>query len=154
MKWLNTSPGVFGGIDGGAAFVVDGTKYSNLFVATKALFRLGARAWARCSGTKMDVVHTRQCPGNKNVHKQLGKGNNYREISGRFGVVTSTAYEKVNTTGTDENLFRLVPVPGDGAQVLPLESVPVPRHGAQISVRAPTKGYVQTGARARVRCPN
>ena len=37
---------------------------------------------------------------------------------------------------------------GHGAQVLPLELVPLPRHGAQISVRAPTKGYVQTGARA------
>ena len=40
------------------------------------------------------------------VHKQLGKGNNYREISGKFGVVIST--------GTDENLFRLVPVLGHG----------------------------------------
>ena len=45
---------------------------------------------------------------------------------------------KVNTTGTDENLFRLVPVLGKGAQVLPLELVPVPGHGAQISTRAPT----------------
>ena len=27
---------------------------------TKAQFRLGAHARARCSGTKMDVVHTRQ----------------------------------------------------------------------------------------------
>ena len=47
-------------------------------------------------------------PGTKIVHKQLGKGNNYREISGKFGVVASTAYEKVNTTDTEENLFRLV----------------------------------------------
>ena len=46
-------------------------------------------------------------PGTKKVHKQLGKGNNYREISGKFGVVASTAYEKVNTTGADENLFRI-----------------------------------------------
>ena len=36
-------------------------------------------------------------------------------------------------------MFRLVPVPG---------------HGAQISARAPTKGYVQTGARSRARSPN
>ena len=43
-------------------------------------------------------------PGTINVHKQLGKGNNYREISGKFGVVASTAYEKVNTTGIDEGL--------------------------------------------------
>ena len=35
------------------------------------------------------------------------------------------------------------------ARILPLELVPVPGHGAQISARAPTKGYVQTGARAR-----
>ena len=36
-------------------------------------------------------------------------------------------------------IFRLVPMPG---------------HGAQISARAPTKGYIQTGAHARARCPN
>ena len=84
--------------------------------------------------------------GNKDVHKQLGKGNNYREISGKFGEVASKVCEKVNTTGTDENLFRLVPVPVLG-------------HGAQISACAPTKGYVQTGARVLSmesvpRCPN
>ena len=54
-------------------------------------------------------------PGTRNVHKQLGKGNNYGDISEKFGVVASTAYEKVNTRGTDENLFRLVPVPGYSA---------------------------------------
>ena len=47
----------------------------------------------------------------------LGKGLDYREVGGKFGVGASTACEKVNTTGTDENLFRLVPVPGDGARV-------------------------------------
>ena len=36
-------------------------------------------------------------------------------------------------------MFRLVPVPG---------------YGAQISAQAPTKGYVQTSARARAQCPN
>ena len=56
---------------------------------------------------------------------------------------------KVNTAGTDETLFRLVPVPRHGARVLPLEQVPVPGHRAQICARAPTKGYVQTGLRAR-----
>ena len=71
-------------------------------------------------------------PGAKNVHKKLEKGNNHREISGKFGVVASTANDKVNTTGTDENLFRLVPVLGHGARVLPLELVSVPGHGAQI----------------------
>ena len=44
----------------------------------------------------------------------------------------------MNKTGTDENLFTLV-----------LELVPVPGHGAQICARAPTKGFVQTGAQAR-----
>ena len=77
-------------------------------------------------------------PGTKNVHKQLEKSNNYREISGKFGVVASTAYEKVNTTGTDANLFRLVPVPV---------------HGAQTCARAATKGHVQTGALAQQRTP-
>ena len=46
--------------------------------------------------------------------------------------VASTAYEKVNTRDTDENLFRVVPVLGHGARVLPLELVPMPLYGAQI----------------------
>ena len=46
-------------------------------------------------------------------------------------------------------MFRLVPVPGHGPRVLPLELVPVLGHGAQISAQAPAKNYVQTGARAR-----
>ena len=29
--------------------------------------------------------------------------------------------------------------------------VPIPWHGAQISARAPTKGYIQTGTHARAR---
>ena len=64
--------------------------------------------------------------------KMLGKGNNYRQISNKFGVVASSAYEKLNTTGTDENLFRLDLVPGHAARVLALELVPMPEHGAQI----------------------
>ena len=44
----------------------------------------------------------------------------YLEICGKFGVGSSTACKKVNTAGTDENLFRLVPLPRHGAQVLPL----------------------------------
>ena len=87
-------------------------------------------------------------PGTINVHIQLRKGNNYREIRGKFGVVASSAYERANTMGTDENLFRLLPVPRNGARLLPLELVPVPGHGAQISARASAKGFVQTGARA------
>ena len=68
---------------------------------------------------------------------QPGEGNNYRVISGKSGVV--------NATGTDKILVRLVPVPGHGARVLPLEQVPLPGHDAQISARASTKGYVQAG---------
>ena len=82
--------------------------------------------------------------GTKIVHKQLGKDLDYREISGKFGLGASISREKVNTLGTDKNLFRLVPVPGQGARVLPLELVPVPGQGAQISARGPTEGYVQT----------
>ena len=78
-----------------------------------------------------------------------------RPIDDKFGAVgASTACEKVNTAGTDENLFRLVPLLGNCAQVLPLELVPVPRHGAPISAWAPTKGYVQTSGRARAWCPS
>ena len=43
--------------------------------------------------------------------------------SKRFLCTISTAYDKVNTTRNDENLLRLVPVPGHGARVLPLEPV-------------------------------
>ena len=68
-----------------------------------------------------------------------------REIGDKFGVGSSAACKKVNTAGTDENLFRLVPVPGHGARVLPLEPVLVPGHDAQICAGAPTKGYVRTG---------
>ena len=49
--------------------------------------------------------------------------------------------------GTHENVFRQVPVHGNGARVLPLEVVPVPGHGAQILARATTKSYVQTSVR-------
>ena len=63
--------------------------------------------------------------------KQLGKGVDYREIDDKFGVGASTACQKVNAASTDENLVRLVPVPGLTARVLPLELVPVPGHCAQ-----------------------
>ena len=66
-------------------------------------------------------------PGTKRVHKQPGEGIDYREIDDKFGASASTACKKVNTAGTDENLFRLVLVPGHGARVLPLELV---RHSA------------------------
>ena len=60
----------------------------------------------------------------------------------------TTACKEMNTTGTDENLFRLVPVFGRDAWVLPLELVPMPWHCPQICARAPTKGYVQPGVSA------
>ena len=40
-----------------------------------------------------------------------------------FLVSASTVCKKANTAGADENLFRLVPVPGHGARVQPLELV-------------------------------
>ena len=49
--------------------------------------------------------------------------------------------------GTDKIMSTPVPVPRNGARVLPLEVVPVP--GAQIFAQAPTKSSVQTSARAR-----
>ena len=54
--------------------------------------------------------------------------------------------------GTDKMLFRPVPVPRNGARVLPLEAVPVPGHGAQNFARAPTKSSVhKTKLRTRFR---
>ena len=70
-------------------------------------------------------------------------------INCKFAVGASTACEKGNTAGTDENTFRLVTVPRHGARVLLPELVPVLGHGAQICDRAPTKGYVQAGALAQ-----
>ena len=63
----------------------------------------------------------------EHVHKRPGKGLDYREIGDKYGVGASKACKKVNTAGTDENLFRSVPVPGHGARVLPVELVPLPR---------------------------
>ena len=74
----------------------------------------------------------------------LGKGFNCREIIGKFGVSASAACEEVNTSNTDENLFRLVPMPGHGAQVLPLELVPghVLRHGVRVLPLELVPGHV------------
>ena len=78
----------------------------------------------------------------KNVHKQLGKRFDYREISDKFEVGSSTVCKKVRTAGTDENLFRLVPVFGHSARVPSASgaSARIPGYGAQICDRAPTKG--------------
>ena len=65
------------------------------------------------------------------MHKQLRKRIDYRKIGDKFGAGASTACKKVNTAGTEENLFRLVPVLGHGARVLHLELVLLPGHGAQ-----------------------
>ena len=82
----------------------------------------------RCLGTKMDVPVS----WTEHVHKQLEKGLDYREIGDKFGVGASAACEKVNAASTDENLFRLVPVPWHGTRVVPLELVPRPGHGARV----------------------
>ena len=50
---------------------------------------------------------------------------------------------------TDKILFTPVPLPRNGARVLPLEVVPVPGHGAENFARAPKESSVQTSARAR-----
>ena len=122
------------------------TDLTKLFCVSAALFRLGARARARCSGTKMHVVHTRQCRELKMI---IYLSTNRRQICSGAAI----GCQKVNTVGIDENLFRLVPVPRHGAQALPLELVPVPRHGVQISARVPaTKRYVQTRAHAWAPC--
>ena len=94
-------------------------------------------------GLKIGRFSQTPVPGTKKFDKELKKRNNDREISGKFGVVASAANEKVNRTGAEENAFRLVPVLGHGARVLPLELVP--GYGAQISARVTTKGYGHKG---------
>ena len=75
------------------------------------------------------------------VHKQLGKVDTYREVSGKFGVVALTAYEnaKVNTTGTDRAWARCLGTTAGATIAI----VPVPGYGAQISARAATESYIQ-----------
>ena len=85
-------------------------------------------------------------PCSKNVHKQLEKFLDYGETGDKFRVGASTVCEKVNTAGTDENLFSLVSLLGQGARVLPLELAPALGHGAQICARAPTTGLGQARA--------
>ena len=52
----------------------------------------------------------------------MSTNNDYLEIGDSFGVGVLNVCEKVNTTSTDENLFRLVPVPsahdGHGGQLM------------------------------------
>ena len=58
----------------------------------------------------MDVVETRHCLELKMLIKNQEKVFDYRQSGDKFGVCASTASKKVNTAGTDESLFRLVPV--------------------------------------------
>ena len=59
---------------------------------TWSFFTLGpVQTWCPRPGTKMDVVQTHQCPEQKNVHEQLGKGIDYLEIGDKFGVGSSSA---------------------------------------------------------------
>ena len=46
--------------------------------------------------------------------------------------VSTASQEKAKSAGTEENLFRLVPVFGHGARLLPHELVLVPGHGVQV----------------------
>ena len=60
----------------------------------------------------MDVIQTPQSAWTKHVHKRRDiKGLDSREIGGKFEVGASTASEREYTSGTDKNLFRLVPIP-------------------------------------------
>ena len=71
--------------------------------------------------------------GIKNVYKQLGKGIDYREVGNKLGVGASTSCKKVNTAGTDENLFRSTSARDPGT---------VPEHytsGASAHARCPKK---------------
>ena len=63
---------------------------------------------------------------NRACSQTTRKGLDYREMGGKFGVGASTACEKVNTSSTGENMFRLV-------LVLPLELVPKFEWGLSVS---------------------
>ena len=59
---------------------------------------------------------------------RLGARNTIASLRPRSDLVPAGLF----TAGTDENLFRLVIVPGHGARVLPLELVPVPWHVSKL----------------------
>ena len=131
---------------------------------TRALFRLVPRARVRYSGTKMHVVNIRQWK--INFH-------NYQEIGDNLVVGVSRGCEKVNTACTVKTCSDFCPCPSrvpeyylwswcmcpgtvpklviviGHQQKAMFRLVPMPGHGAPISARAPTKGYVQTPARPR-----
>ena len=100
---------------------------------TKALFRLGACARALCPGAKKDLVQTPWCPRSNRVL--------LRQFSTRHFVCCIVRRHEEKTWGLKN---PPVPVPRNGARVLPLELVPVPGHGAQIFAQALTKSSVQT----------
>ena len=83
----------------------------------KAPFRFGARSQVPAQALKWTLFkHTSAL--NLKCHRQVGKGIDYRENGDKFRVGNSTACEKVNTAGTDENLFTLVPGPRHGVQIV------------------------------------
>ena len=60
---------------------------------SKAPFRLRASARVPCSGTKMDVVQTRQCLElNMLLHTQLGKGTNHYSFWSDCRIPCSSSY--------------------------------------------------------------
>ena len=99
------------------------------------------RARARCPSTTLELVPV---PGYGAQVLPL----ELVPVPGQGAQVLPLELVPVPWHGAQVLPLELVPVPWHGARVLPLELVPVPGHGAQICARAPTKGYVQTGARA------
>ena len=92
------------------------------------MFRLGAL----CPGTMVDVVQSPQSHGLSRSQTTRKRFLTIQKSVTNLDLVRQQLQcEKVNIAGTDENLFRLVPVPGHGARGLPLELVPVPRYGAR-----------------------
>ena len=76
---------------------------------------------ALCPGTKKDVVQTPWCPRSNCVH--------LRQLSARHFVCCIVGIEaRGKNVGTDKIPFRLLPVPRNGARVLPLEVVFVLGH--------------------------
>ena len=83
------------------------------------------RHQAPCPDTKMDVVQTRQYSELKMFIKKNSENVlTIEKSAANLELVFQQPCKKVNTPSNKENLFRLVPVLGYGARVLPLELVP------------------------------
>ena len=97
----------------------------------------------------MDVDQTRQYPKLKMFISNKEKVSTIEKSAANLGLVLQQLMGwKINTAGTDENLFRLVPVHGHGQVPSTTSRASArARHCAQISAPAPEKAMFRPDTR-------